>query len=187
MQLDSEPEPILLSPYHVEPFPLTLDLARDLHVFGISVPDTRMRYYDDVCTVRHFLGAWSDDEHGYLGFYRCSRTVFAQPKHVVCTSDKLNMPNIACALYSETIADGAAFDFDLCGYWKTKAGCERYSRMDRPLGEPPTSEWTAPLHVGSRAMLLGPDFGDVSDDVFTVKAICPCGECVELEHLQLRT
>ena len=191
VQLHERLEPVFISPYHVEPFPQTLDHAYDLAVFDLPIPDARMVYLQgitgDECTVEHFVGASLIPERGYLGHYRCTRTVYAKPEHVQCAADAdTKIRSISDALAPGT-REGLEYSLAGFGHCKVHEGSFiKYNRIDA-LSEAPSS-WAGRLRVGARARLLPPheclplDSDAYSINAFVIKAICKCGECVELEH-----
>jgi len=205
VQLASQSEPLLLSPYHLEPYPQTRDLAYDLGGFGVT-PDTRMCWMGEPVDVRHFLAATftSEADHSYgayTGWYRCTRTIYARPEHVVCTDDAQPLRNLFHAfdpwylpkvitLACTTCEEGCSQRGEL--HRGTKAVFTRLHELSQ-LCEPPAGGWTGRLRVGARAMLMSPHLwadpdsptptaDDETCNMFIVKAICQCGECIELEH-----
>jgi hypothetical protein len=223
VQLHKHAEPVLVSPYHVEPFPQTRDHAYDLGYLDLPVPDARMYSLDgaphDVCTVEHFLGASfhsegndgrlldEDDDHrllddyphlgegypgGYLGHYRCTRTVYAKPEHVQCATDAdTEILSISNALMpGGNDDDGRTYHlrgYHLCDCPGQRGSIVRSSyfrRIDAVSKAP--SGWAGKLRMGARARLLPPheqaEFESWDGEAFFVTRICACGECVELTH-----
>ena len=189
VQLASQSEPLLLSPYDVEPYPQTLDLAYDMRV----PLDARMCWMGETVEVRHFLAAMFGSETDrsydtYTGHYRCTTTIYARPEHVVCTDDKPPVRNLFQASTPWSFPKAITLACTRCNDCSHNAGSKvsftRLHELAKPC-EPPAGGWNGQLRVGARAMLKPPHplaADPDTPDTYIVKAICKCGQCVELEQ-----
>jgi len=155
--------------------------------------DARMCWMGEPVEVRHFLAALFSSEADrsydtYTGHYHCTTTIYARPEHVVCTDDEQPVRNFFHATTPWCFPKGLTLACTRCEDCSQNAGSKvvftRLHELAKPC-ESPASGWNRQLRVGARAMLKPPHVlaTDESPDTYIVKAICKCGQCVELEGI----